>query len=378
MENNSSIILKEKIIKVLEDKNPEFIGIKFFKDYLNNTYDEKTSLNSKPKLYETFIRDIKNIPFLPQTEDAWNKILKTGDTRNAFLCTFDWSLSPEGYEFWYNVSIKYIEKYKEEINNGFKPNQKILDTTNENNFISSPPCKIITNSKEENEALTMKKNDYSHIEVVPTSETLQLMTFLSPIVRKHIVYPQIDVLNNLLEENKCLTEFYNNLKIKPKHLDYDKEFLGYLKGGDLRCIIYWAFNWATTKEGYQFWSNINAKVHSAITKELVSSFDTYHSEHQITDPITHVSKINNKDNDVQNKSMKKKHFSEGYGYSHYDCFFDDYDYYDEYYDSVYGYGNYGGIVYSTNKPSIPKDIINMQINNNYIKIEEKILATVAS
>lgn len=66
-------------------------------------------------------------------------------------------------------------------------------------------------------------------------------------------------LRDFLEMHKAWEKFIKNFHSTPKREGFAEYYEYILKTKDIRYIIEWAFNWFETKEGQEFWSDINGK-----------------------------------------------------------------------------------------------------------------------
>ena len=356
--NNSS----DLILDVIQDLHPNKDGIKFLINFLNDNFDERSKNTRKTTLMEMFYLNVKHIPNIPQSREVWEKIKANGDVKNAIISSFDWDLSPEGSEYWLKVNNKFLEAYENAKQHGLKYNENtpMRNTNYDSGFYPHTTPYDFNESTSKEVQTSNERKHYTDIQIMPTQETLALMSYIAPTC-KHLVNPQIDILTEILTENKCSNEFYANLRNKPKHAKYEEEFGKFIKTGDIRTIVYWAFNWSSTKEGFHFWSTINAKVHSAITKELTNGG----SRTSTVLDIKHESEGFSHNNRPNVMPLQGPNRSLYCGYPHYDLFYDCDDYCD--YES-FDYEGYYGSGYSYSTPKVPTEIINMKINNNYIEV----------
>lgn len=75
---------------------------------------------------------------------------------------------------------------------------------------------------------------------------------------RRYIYPQAFNLIDFLEENNAYKQYIYNFKHGLK--DYDQEtFLVFADTYNQKNHINYAFDWDETKEGFDYWNNINAK-----------------------------------------------------------------------------------------------------------------------
>lgn len=65
------------------------------------------------RIVRKFYRNVKNVasPFGRSTEKVTIEFLNTKHNfRGVILDAFDWSLSPEGHDYWHNIKMQAIER----------------------------------------------------------------------------------------------------------------------------------------------------------------------------------------------------------------------------------------------------------------------------
>lgn len=385
------------IIDTITKNESKLSGINFLIKFLNDSYETRYIEGKNVKFYlvSKFKSNVIKCGRMPQAKDMWEKINKDGDVSQAIITAFDWDSTPEGFEFWNDVNKSFTETYNRAKIRGLVPSDNILEINNKD---------ISSTASAQVDGKTMKLTD---ITVVPSETTLKMMRYLSPIVDHHL-NKQIDILLEVLSTHKCQDEFFKNLRTKPKHKGYEEKFQSFMRGEDMRGIIYWSFNWASVSEGFNFWSKISDFVQAAITKEYYITSPNYTIPSiQHRDPISHTTHIM-AHSPYQRPPM---YGSEGYqsfdGHAHnehpqvmgseripsrYDDIYEGYDGYDGYYShgvfygddycgQQHGYPGYTGQGYY-NRNVIPQDIIKMPITSSHIEIvvkeTEETVATVAS
>lgn len=423
------------IIDTITKNESKLYGINFLINFLNDSYETRyiDGKNVKFYLVSKFKSNVIKCGRMPQAKAIWEKMNKDGDVSQAIITAFDWDSTPEGFEFWSDTNKSFTETYNRAKIRGLVPsdimptiiNQEIIETIRssrsetrqlESNYVKedTPTNALpLVEPKEKTDTAYPQiggksKKDATEIKIMPSEVTLKLMNYLSPLV-KHGINKQIDILLDVLKTYKCQNEFFTNLRIRPKRNGYEEKFWSFMRGEDMRGIIYWAFNWSSVPEGFNFWSKMSDLVQAAITKEYYITKPNYvipAVPPQHRDPITHTTNVmaqqptpyrrppmygcggyesfdrhtHNEHPQVMGGEHIPSRFDdicEGYdGYYGHGVFYGD-----DYYGQQHGYQGYTGQGYH-NRNIIPQDIIKMPITSSHIEIvikeTEETVASVAS
>ena len=62
----------------------------------------------------------------------------------------------------------------------------------------------------------------------------------------------------VLKENKCAHEYFKNFFKRHEHIKYNElAFRNYFSQFELRDIIDFSFKWRETRQGHDYWENLN-------------------------------------------------------------------------------------------------------------------------
>lgn len=74
----------------------------------------------------------------------------------------------------------------------------------------------------------------------------------------HITKNQFAFFFRFLKENKCAHEYFKNFFKRHEHIKYNElAFRNHFSQFELRDIIDFSFKWRETRQGHDYWENLN-------------------------------------------------------------------------------------------------------------------------